>query len=80
MKVRDKLMVAVSRSHQLASRKSLSLSELSNENFIMFNKGNLVFEVAVNACRSAGFEPRVFYSSLRVQALLAWWLPIVVSR
>jgi DNA-binding transcriptional LysR family regulator len=63
--VRDKLIVAVSRNHRLAARETLSLSELSDENFIMFNKGTLVYELAVNACRSAGFEPRVFYSTLR---------------
>lgn len=63
--IRDKLIVAVSRNHRFAARETLSLSELSNENFIMFNKGTLVYELAVNACRSAGFEPRVFYSTLR---------------
>lgn len=68
--VRDKLMVAVAKSHHFAARNSLSLPELSNENFIMFNKGTLVFEVAVNACHSAGFEPRVFYSSLRGASII----------
>jgi DNA-binding transcriptional LysR family regulator len=68
--VKDKLMVAVSRSHPLADRNSLSLSELSEENFIMFNKGTLVYEVAVSACHSAGFEPRVFYSSLRGASII----------
>jgi DNA-binding transcriptional LysR family regulator len=68
--VRDKLMLAVSKMHHFAARKSLSLSELSNENFIMFNKGTLVFEMAVNACHSAGFEPRVFYSSLRGASII----------
>jgi LysR family transcriptional regulator, transcription activator of glutamate synthase operon len=68
--VRDKLVLAVSKIHPLAARKSLSLSELSNENFIMFNKGTVVFDVAVNACHSAGFEPRVFYSSLRGASII----------
>ncbi len=68
--VKDKLTVAVSKSHKLADRKSLSLAELSDENFVMFNKGTLVYEVAVNACRSAGFEPRVFYSTLRGASII----------
>jgi LysR family transcriptional activator of glutamate synthase operon len=68
--VRDKLMVAVSKKHHFATRESLSLSELSGENFIMFNKGTLAYEIAVNACREAGFEPRVFYSSLRGASII----------
>lgn len=68
--VADKLMVAVSKSHPLADRETVSLSELSNENFIMFNKGTLVYELAINACKSAGFEPRVFYSTLRGASII----------
>ena len=68
--VADKLMVAVSKSHPLAGRETVSLSELSNENFIMFNKGTLVYELAINACNSAGFEPRVFYSTLRGASII----------
>lgn len=68
--VTDKLMIAVSKNHRLADRETLSLAELSNENFIMFNKGTLVHELALNACRSAGFEPRVFYSTLRGASII----------
>lgn len=68
--VTDKLIVAVSKNHPLAEHASVALSELSNENFIMFNKGTLVYELALNACQSAGFEPRVFYSSLRGASII----------
>ena len=68
--VSDKLMVAVSKNHLLADRETISLSELCNENFIMFNKGTLVYELAINACNSAGFEPRVFYSTLRGASII----------
>jgi DNA-binding transcriptional LysR family regulator len=68
--VRDRLIVAVSKIHRVADRKSMSLSELADENFIMFNKGTLVYEIALNACHSAGFEPRVFYSSLRGASII----------
>jgi DNA-binding transcriptional LysR family regulator len=68
--VRDRMMVAVSRNHDMADRKSISLAELSDENFIMFNKGTLVYELAVTACQSEGFEPRVFYSSLRGASII----------
>lgn len=41
-----------------------------NENHIMFDRGTVVHELAVDACRAAGFEPRIFYASLRVESVL----------
>ena len=66
----DKFVVALSTKHRLAARISISLPELANENFIMFDKGTIVHELAVDACRKAGFEPRNFYASLRVESIL----------
>jgi LysR family transcriptional regulator, transcription activator of glutamate synthase operon len=66
----DKFVVALSLKHPLASRTSISLSELANENFIMFDKGTIVHELAVDACRKVGFDPRIFYASLRVESIL----------
>jgi len=67
----DKLMVAVSCDHRLAKRKSISLKELSDENFIMFNKGTLIHELSMSACQSAGFEPRVFYTASRAASIIS---------
>jgi DNA-binding transcriptional LysR family regulator len=70
-KVTDDIMVVVvSNQHGYAARSMLSLSELANENHIMFDKGTVVHELAVDACRTAGFEPRIFYASLRVESVL----------
>jgi DNA-binding transcriptional LysR family regulator len=66
----DKFVVVLSVKHPLAVRISISLSELANENFIMFDKGTIVHELAVDACHKAGFEPRNFYASLRVESIL----------
>jgi LysR family transcriptional regulator, transcription activator of glutamate synthase operon len=67
---RDKFLVILSRHHRLAVRESIALKELSDENFIMFDKGTIVHELAVDACRANGFEPRIFYASLRVESVL----------
>lgn len=67
---RDKFMVTLSVKHPLATCTSISLSELANENFIMFDKGTIVHELAVDVCREAGFVPRIFYASLRVESIL----------
>jgi DNA-binding transcriptional LysR family regulator len=66
----DKLMVVVSKDHLLAVRHTVSLKELAGENFILFDKGTIVHEIAIDACRQAGFEPRIFYASLRVESIL----------
>ena len=66
----DKLIVAVSCGHRFARRKSISLAELADENFIMFNQGTLMHELSMNACKSAGFEPRVFYTASRATSII----------
>lgn len=66
----DQLLIIVSKLHRYATRKSVSLVELSNENFIMFDKGTIVHEIALDACRKAGFAPRIFYASLRVESVV----------
>jgi DNA-binding transcriptional LysR family regulator len=67
---RDQFVVVLSRQHRLAACPVLTLPELANENFIMFNKGTVVHELAVEACRDAGFDPSIFYASLRVESVL----------
>jgi DNA-binding transcriptional LysR family regulator len=66
----DKLQVVVSENHPFAGRESVSLGELADENFIMFDKGTIIHELTVDACRRAGFQPRIFYASLRVESIL----------
>ncbi len=66
----DRFVAAVSCEHRLAERKSISLTELSDENFIIFNPGTLMHELSMNACKSAGFEPRVFYTASRATSII----------
>ncbi len=66
----DRMVAVVARTHRLAGYASLALAELADENHIMFDRGTVVHELAVDACRAAGFEPRIFYASLRVESVL----------
>jgi LysR family transcriptional regulator, transcription activator of glutamate synthase operon len=66
----DHMVAVVSTRHRYAARACLALEELADENHIMFDKGTVVHELAVAACRAAGFEPRIFYASLRVESVL----------
>jgi LysR family transcriptional regulator, transcription activator of glutamate synthase operon len=67
----DRFEVILSRQHRLADRQNIALADLANENFIMFDKGTVVHELTVDACHLAGFEPRIFYASLRVESILS---------
>ena len=66
---RDRLLLAVSTTHRLAHRQSLAPAELAEENFISLAKGTLVQELAVAACRNAGYEPHITYESLRADTI-----------
>lgn len=55
----EPLYLLVSKRHDLASRKVVSLTELMDEEFILFPKGYILEEVVSDACREMGFEPKV---------------------
>ena len=62
---KDKLLVVVSKKNQHATRSSISITELSNDNFIIFDKVTDLHELIIDECGKAGFEPTIFYSSHR---------------
>jgi len=62
---KDKLLVVVSSKNQHAARSSISIKELSNDNFIIFDKVTDLNSLITDECRKAGFEPTIFYSSHR---------------
>jgi LysR family transcriptional regulator, transcription activator of glutamate synthase operon len=62
---KDKLLVVVSAKNQHAKRSSISIKELSNDNFIIFDKVTDLNSLITDECRKAGFEPTIFYSSHR---------------
>ncbi|WP_160726150.1 LysR family transcriptional regulator [Bacillus sp. USDA818B3_A] len=45
--------------HPMADRKSLLLSDLRTDSFVLFPKGYVLRKIAVDACREAGFEPNI---------------------
>ena len=46
-------------SHPLATQKSILLNELRNDEFVLFPKGYILQEIAVDACKQAGFIPNI---------------------
>lgn len=60
--ITDCFVLAVSKSHPLATRKSVSLKELATENFAMFPAEHNSYTTVANACLNAGFMPNVTIS------------------
>lgn len=61
--VKRELHLVVQTGHRLSGRKKVHLSELKEEEFIMFQKGFSLYDRVREACIRAGFEPRVGYES-----------------
>ena len=66
----DKLLVVVSKNNRHANRTSISLKELSNDNFIVFDRITDLHKLIMDECRKAGFDPTIFYSSHRKISVL----------
>ena len=62
---KDKLLVVVSPKNPHATRSSISIKELSNDNFIVFDRVTDLHKLIMDECEKAGFEPTIFYSSHR---------------
>jgi LysR family transcriptional activator of glutamate synthase operon len=62
---RDKLLVVVSPKNRHAGRSSISIKELSEDNFIVFDKVTDLHKLIMDECEKAGFDPIIFYSSHR---------------
>jgi LysR family transcriptional activator of glutamate synthase operon len=62
---KDKMLLVVSKNNRHANRSSISLKELANDNFIMFDRVTELHQLVMEECAKAGFEPTIFYSSHR---------------
>ncbi|MBW7455962.1 LysR family transcriptional regulator [Paenibacillus sepulcri] len=57
----DPILVAVPKGHRLATRSSVSLTELRNEWFVGVKKGYGARDFVDSLCQSVGFEPKYVY-------------------
>jgi DNA-binding transcriptional LysR family regulator len=60
---RDEFVLMVPQEHVLARRRAVKLVDLVSERFILYPKGAGGRELILDACRRAGFEPRVGFES-----------------
>jgi DNA-binding transcriptional LysR family regulator len=59
--VAEPLVVAMPSNHKQASRKSVSLTSLADDAFILYPRpnGRALFDSIVSACQAAGFSPKI---------------------
>jgi DNA-binding transcriptional LysR family regulator len=58
--VYEELSLFVHTTHPLAQREKVELSELKDENFILFNQ-ELIYNLIIQECLQAGFRPKIAY-------------------
>ncbi len=66
---KEPLVLVVSLEHRLALQTSVTFGELADEPFLLYSPGS-VRETTLNACRTAGFEPRIVLNGGAVEMLL----------
>jgi LysR family transcriptional regulator, transcription activator of glutamate synthase operon len=55
----ENIVALLPNQHPLAHKKRLLLSDLRNDPFVLFPNGYVLRKIAVEACREAGFEPKI---------------------
>ncbi|CAG2153456.1 LysR family transcriptional regulator [Cupriavidus numazuensis] len=70
---RDRFVAALPRSHPLADKPALTLADLMQERFVMYEQGEAsgLRSAALSACQMAGFQPHVTQEATQVQTVLA---------
>lgn len=68
----DRLSVALPENHRLAGREELELSDLTDEPFVCYPPTSAVSLIVQEACRRAGFMPRVVQVARETSTLLTF--------
>lgn len=67
----EELVLAVSRTHQYAGRRSVWVADLEHTPLVMFKDGYDLREATLDACRQAGFSPNLVMQGLEMDGALA---------
>ena len=67
---RDRMVAVLLEDHPLAREKQLHLIDLKEEKLLLPAKDSSLYQFCVNACRTAGFEPKVSFASRGISTAL----------
>lgn len=65
----EKMVALLPVRHPLADRKSIKLSQLRDDSFILFPNGYILREISVKACQQQGFQPNVTFEGEDIDAI-----------
>ncbi|MEH6712775.1 MAG: LysR family transcriptional regulator [Paraglaciecola polaris] len=68
----DKLVAIVNQSHEFAGKSNIDLTQLKNEQFIIFNRSEAIglFDETIILCKQAGFSPNIISQPRHMQTLV----------
>ena len=73
----ENLVALLPSDHRLAHEKTLKLSQLQDEPFILFPKGFILREIIVDACKRLEFNPNVAFEGEDMMPLRGWCLLVL---
>ncbi|MCH1625920.1 LysR family transcriptional regulator [Ferdinandcohnia quinoae] len=65
----DHIVALLPNTHPLAHKKTLMLSQLMDDSFVLFPEGFILREIIVNACRQLGFQPKISFEGEDIDAI-----------
>lgn len=63
----DRLAVLIPVGHRLAENRVLALEQLKEEPLLFIKEKTFLYELCLDACRRAGFQPNIVFSSHRIE-------------
>ena len=64
--IEDEVVLITHKSHPFAKRRSINLSEAADQNFIFINHASTLYQICIDACKEAGFTPKITYESSQI--------------
>ena len=59
--IKEPIVLNIPNSHPLATRESVSLSELKDEKFITMSQRSSLYDITLSCCKKCGFDPRMVF-------------------
>jgi DNA-binding transcriptional LysR family regulator len=70
---KEKIILAINKNNPLSKKKNISISDIKNENFILFpkSKGAVgLYDKIIEFCKKANFEPKVIQEAYELEVIL----------
>lgn len=69
--IEDELVLITDKSHPFAKKLSINLSEAANQNFILMNRASTLSQISIDACKEAGFTPKITHERNQIDIIVA---------